>query len=368
MGSLQEVHEGRPWPADRASGVPHITTDLRDAAAVHMLCGASTQWFIKRRSWVTDWIWPIFPATREPMIWAPHACWLRCTSWRSIAWYWRVPWWSMARADTSAPSTAWCGARARQAADLDRGEFEPRCPECAQFLSWAPVPEEAPLRPTSVYAATKLAQENLVAAWCRGTGAAVVALRYHNVYGPRMPYDSPYSGVAALFRTRIAAGEPPLVFEDGRQMRDFVHVHDVARANRLALELPRERPPGLYPRQYLLRLPRSVGWAAVTLAERSGGPPPIITGEYRVADVRHVVARPDRARTCWASRRRSPQKRASRRSPRRPSTPRPTLSGRASPRRVDERGRKDRDNRLRGQPAPTRTDDGRGEHQPWGER
>jgi dTDP-L-rhamnose 4-epimerase len=186
----------------------------------------------------------------------------------------------------------------RHPADLSLGMFEPRCPQCREPLGWQPVPEDAPLRPTSVYAASKLAQENLVAAWARGMGVEVVALRYHNVYGPRMPRDSPYSGVAALFRSRVAAGQAPLVFEDGAQMRDFVHVSDVARANRLALQHTARReggPAGLVPVNICSGMPRSVGWAARVIAEAAGAPPPEVTGQFRPADVRHVVARPDLA-------------------------------------------------------------------------
>ena len=110
----------------------------------------------------------------------------------------------------------------------------------AAAARWRPaaVPEDAPLDPRSVYAATKLAQEHLCAAFARETGVPVTALRYHNVYGPRMPRDTPYAGVASIFRSAYAAGRAPRVFEDGGQRRDFVHVRDVARANLLALTAP----------------------------------------------------------------------------------------------------------------------------------
>jgi dTDP-L-rhamnose 4-epimerase len=112
-----------------------------------------------------------------------------------------------------------------------------------------------------------------------------------------MARNSPYSGVAALFRSRVADGLAPLVLEDGEQMRDFVHVTDIARANRLALESPvTDRVPGLYPVNVCSGQPRSVGWAATLLAEANGGPSPIVTGQFRAADVRHVVASPGRAR------------------------------------------------------------------------
>ncbi|MFD0821410.1 NAD-dependent epimerase/dehydratase family protein, partial [Micromonospora zhanjiangensis] len=123
----------------------------------------------------------------------------------------------------------------RRAEDLAAGRYDPTCPSCGATLAPELVPEDAPLRPRSTYAATKLAQEHLAAAWARQTGGTVRALRYHNVYGPRMPRDTPYAGVASIFRSALAAGRPPRVLEDGRQRRDFVHVTDVARANLLAL-------------------------------------------------------------------------------------------------------------------------------------
>ena len=81
-----------------------------------------------------------------------------------------------------------------------------------------------------------MAREHLAASWVRLTGGAAIGLRYHNVYGPRMPRDTPYSGVAAIFRSCLENGRPPRVFEDGGQRPDFVHVHDVAHTNLLALE------------------------------------------------------------------------------------------------------------------------------------
>ena len=110
------------------------------------------------------------------------------------------------------------------------------------MLAWEPVDEAARLDPRSSYAASKLAQEHYAAAWARQAGASAIALRYHNVYGPLMPRDTPYSGVAAMFRSSLERGEAPQVFEDGAQMRDFVHVSDVARANLLAALVRSRRP------------------------------------------------------------------------------------------------------------------------------
>src|SRR3954463_4564789 len=123
----------------------------------------------------------------------------------------------------------------RRRSDLDAGIFEHRCPRCGEPVTWQLVDEDAALRPRSLYAASKTAQEHYALAWAEATGGTAVALRYHNVYGPFMPRDTPYSGVAAIFRSAIERGEPPRVFEDGGQMRDFVHVDDVATANLAAV-------------------------------------------------------------------------------------------------------------------------------------
>ena len=133
----------------------------------------------------------------------------------------------------------------REPAALDAGRFEPPCPACGRPLEPRAVPEDAPLDPRNVYAATKVAQEHLCASFSRETGVPVTALRYHNVYGPRMPRDTPYAGVASIFRSALEAGRAPRVFEDGGQRRDFVHVRDVARANVLALTAP-EPVPGAF--------------------------------------------------------------------------------------------------------------------------
>jgi hypothetical protein len=98
---------------------------------------------------------------------------------------------------------------ARDVADLSRGRFEPPCPVCGRALEPRSVPEDAPLDPRNVYAATKLQQEHLAAAFSRETGSPVTALRYHNVYGPRMPRDTPYAGVASIFRSALEAGRAP---------------------------------------------------------------------------------------------------------------------------------------------------------------
>jgi len=183
----------------------------------------------------------------------------------------------------------------RSVAALQAGDFEPPCPECGTRLEAAAVAEDAPADPRNVYAATKLHQEHLAGAFARETGVAVTSLRYHNVYGPRMPRDTPYAGVASLFLSALAAGRAPRVFEDGAQRRDFVHVRDVARANVLALEADDVRSGAF---NVASGHPRTVGEMALALhaAVGDGGPEPLITGEYRLGDVRHVFASAAKAR------------------------------------------------------------------------
>lgn len=183
----------------------------------------------------------------------------------------------------------------RDVEDLDGGRFEPRCPRCGAALEPGLVGEDAPLDPRNVYATTKLAQEHLAAAWARVTGGSAVSLRYHNVYGPRMPRDTPYAGVASFFRSALARGEAPRVFEDGGQRRDFVHVRDVAAANVAALEAGAGEAGGRG--RGALRVyncgsgePHTVGEMARALAAAYGGPAPVVTGEYRLGDVRHITA------------------------------------------------------------------------------
>ena len=130
-------------------------------------------------------------------------------------------------------------------ADLARGLFEPSCPGCGSPLVPGLVPESAPLDPRNVYAATKVHGEQLAAIWSRETGGEVAALRFHNVYGPGMPRDTPYAGVASLFRASLEQGQPAQVFEDGRQRRNFVHVNDVARA--VVAATVANLPPGFTP-------------------------------------------------------------------------------------------------------------------------
>jgi dTDP-L-rhamnose 4-epimerase len=214
----------------------------------------------------------------------------------------------------------------RLASDLDAGRFDPLDPNTGQPLEPVLVSETDPLDPRNVYASSKLGQEYLATAWARSTGGRVAALRYHNVYGPGMPQNTPYAGVASLFRSAIERGEAPRVYEDGRQRRDFVHVRDVAAANIAALEftaadytpgtvadhersvgtarpgaqIAKENAPGdsgiFRPFNVGSGIVHTIGDMATALAAAAGGLAPIVTGQYRLGDVRHITASSERLR------------------------------------------------------------------------
>jgi dTDP-L-rhamnose 4-epimerase len=181
----------------------------------------------------------------------------------------------------------------RTEAALSAGQFEPPCPHCGEPLDTALVSEDTPLDPRNAYASSKVAQEFYASNWARVTGGSVAAMRYHNVYGPGMPRDTPYAGVAAIFTSALRRGEAPQVFEDGRQRRDFVHVRDVAAATVLACE---RHVSGVRAFNVGSGTPRTVGDMAGALAAALNGPEPIVTGTYRLGDVRHITADSSRLR------------------------------------------------------------------------
>jgi len=117
---------------------------------------------------------------------------------------------------------------------LRTGDFAVHCPICGAVTTSTPTPEHAPIGGETVYAITKVDQERLVLSWGRQTGIPTVALRYSCTYGPRQSIFNPYTGVIAIFSTRLLSGQPPVLYEDGEQTRDLCFVEDIARANLLA--------------------------------------------------------------------------------------------------------------------------------------
>ncbi|MGH9013376.1 MAG: NAD-dependent epimerase/dehydratase family protein [Acidimicrobiia bacterium] len=183
----------------------------------------------------------------------------------------------------------------REPARLAAGQWDPVCPCCHRTLTAEAVPEDAAVDPRSVYAATKLHQEHLCAAFGREHEVPVTSLRYHNVYGARMPCDTPYAGVASIFRSALEAARPPRVFEDGGQRRDFVHVRDVALANVRALHAPE-------PVVGALNVASGNAHSILEMAEALAGafgvgaPSPEVVGGSRPSDARHMFASTEAAR------------------------------------------------------------------------
>ena len=156
--------------------------------------------------------------------------------------------------------------------------------------------------PRNTYAATKIAQEHLGAIWARETGGSATSLRLHNVYGPGMPRNTSYAGVASIFSSALDRGEAPRVFEDGGQRRDFVHVNDVASAFATTMGGVADHPSGQDQagrhRAYNVGsgIVSTVWDLAQALSLSKSGPTPVVTGEYRLGDVRHITASNERIR------------------------------------------------------------------------
>ncbi len=160
--------------------------------------------------------------------------------------------------------------------------------ECGSRLSPVPTPETKPLHSNSVYAITKANQEQMVLTVCRSYGIPAVALRYFNVYGPRQSLSNPYTGVAAIFMSRIKNGNQPIVFEDGMQTRDFISVHDIVQANILAMKSKSADYEAL---NVGSGSPTSIRNVAETLARLYGKDiRPDVTNRFRKGDVRHCFA------------------------------------------------------------------------------
>ncbi|MBS1252796.1 MAG: dTDP-L-rhamnose 4-epimerase [Anaerolineales bacterium] len=167
--------------------------------------------------------------------------------------------------------------------------FQPsNLPTCNRKLEPIPTSEDKPLFPTSIYAISKMDQELMCLSIGRAYDIPTVALRYFNVYGPRQALSNPYTGVAAIFSSRLLNGNPPLIFEDGQQSRDFVHVSDIVQANLLALERD-EANFGVF--NVGTGRQTTVLDVAHSLAEGLGVDiNPEIVDQYRAGDIRHCYA------------------------------------------------------------------------------
>ncbi len=183
---------------------------------------------------------------------------------------------------------AGCGEVAptlRSTDQLRAKRWEVECPACEETLNPVPTDESKPLQCSSIYALSKKDQEEMCLLFGRTYGLPVVALRYFNIYGTRQSLSNPYTGVAAIFASRLMNGNPPLIFEDGRQLRDFVSVRDVVQANLLAME--RSTADGM-----ALNIgsgePISISQVAAELSRAMDrNIPAALTLKYRAGDVRH---------------------------------------------------------------------------------
>lgn len=183
----------------------------------------------------------------------------------------------------------------RPAARLQRRQWEAVCRRCGQQVEPAPTPEDQPLRPNSVYGASKLAQEQLALVLGQAHRLPTVALRYLNIYGSRQALSNPYTGVLAIMTTRLLSGRAPLVFEDGLQQRDLVHVSDVVAATMAAARagdaaLYQAFNVGTGRSRTLIEMVRGLIGALGLAIE------PEVTGQFRAGDIRHCYADVTRAR------------------------------------------------------------------------
>jgi dTDP-L-rhamnose 4-epimerase len=182
----------------------------------------------------------------------------------------------------------------RPVAQLRAGDFNVHCPHCGRATRPAPTPEHAPIGGETVYAITKVDQERLVLTWGRQTGVPTVALRYSCTYGPRQSVFNPYTGVIAIFCTRLLNGQPPVLYEDGEQTRDFSFVEDIARANLLAATT--DKLDGLAVNvgsgeaTSIREIARLVAGALDMSVE------PIARGEFRPGEMRHLISDTTRIR------------------------------------------------------------------------
>jgi len=185
-----------------------------------------------------------------------------------------------------------CGANGypelRSEEQLTNKIWEPLCSECKTLLKPLPTDEEKPLMPTSIYALSKRHQEEMCLLTGKTYGIPTVALRYFNVYGPRQSLNNPYTGVCAIFTSRILNNNSPYIFEDGKQTRDFIHVKDVAKANLQALE---HNGADYMAINVGTGKPVSIGKLAKILIKLYGTKLQLyISGKYRKGDIRHCYA------------------------------------------------------------------------------
>lgn len=185
--------------------------------------------------------------------------------------------------------------RLRTEAQLKDRDWEMKCPHCGRDVVSVPTDEDKPLYPTSIYAITKRDHEEMFLSTGFAYGIPAVALRFFNTYGPRQALSNPYTGVMAIFSGRLLNGQPPVIYEDGQQSRDFTHVSDIVRGLLLAMD----RPEADYQVFNLgTGLPTSIGHVARMLSQHltEGRVEAQILNRFRAGDIRHCYADLSKAR------------------------------------------------------------------------
>ena len=178
----------------------------------------------------------------------------------------------------------------REEAQMAQEQWEHKCPDCGTTLEPKPTSENKPSNTTSIYAQTKKAQEEMALMIGRAYGIPTVALRYFNVYGPRQSLNNPYTGVCAIFSSRIKNDHPPLIFEDGNQSRDFIYVSDIARANQLVIERPEANMKAFNVGTGKRRTIKEIAHLLVQMYGKQDELKPQVVGKFREGDIRHCYA------------------------------------------------------------------------------
>ena len=176
----------------------------------------------------------------------------------------------------------------RDSKDLKMGRWEPLCPICNDKISVIATPESADIKPASIYAMTKFAQEELFKIFSKSKGLPAVIVRLQNVFGEGQSLNNPYTGILSIFSTRIRQGLTVPVFEDGMESRDFIHVSDVARAIRLCIE--KQSPDGLIINIGSGRPSSILAVSEMLIKSFKKNISPVVTGQYRIGDIRHCYA------------------------------------------------------------------------------
>ncbi len=285
-----QVHEGGTWPAYLREDVERIHADVRDRAAVSAaLEGVDAVVYLAAAVGVAQSMYQVqryvevnsggIAVLLDLLVTTTHRV-RKLVVASSMSLY--------GEGACHCPRCGPCAVDLRPESQLTRRDWSVRCPRCHTETAPMSTPETQRLRPSSVYAISKRDHEELALAVGRAYGIPTVALRYFNAYGARQSLSNPYNGIAAIIASRLLNGLPPILFEDGRQTRDFIHVSDIARANRLALET--SGADGLTVNVGSGRGLSLLHVAAVLSNAIGVHAPPEVTEQYRPGDVRHCYA------------------------------------------------------------------------------